>query len=303
MKSRVAAFVLTAGIAAASIAVPAFAWDTKTYLEEPATNVNGYVIGWHWVDWDGDGVFECYYSNENGMLQSDTTTPDGYTLDAKGRWVVDGVVQTRTRETQPVSIDYSAYDPSHPLANVVDAWGLRLEDANFETGTIGTVNSIVNWNVHAMLTNQMDKYQEPGGSMAELQKEREQQIYQWYCNWLNSFDFQHMTEMERAKQISDLLYPKFYDYEQENSANLNNYPLQEHYAILILNKGVCRDFAVTAVSLARALGLKATYYSGDNIHINYFVRVDGDVYLGSNGLFNLITKYDNVNGPITLRLE
>ena len=51
--------------------------------------------GWQWIDGNGDGVSESYYFDANGYLLSNTTTPDGYTVNADGAWVVNGVVQTQ----------------------------------------------------------------------------------------------------------------------------------------------------------------------------------------------------------------
>ena len=45
--------------------------------------------GWEWVDG------KCYYFNQEGYCLLDTTTPDGYTVDGSGAWIVDGVVQTQ----------------------------------------------------------------------------------------------------------------------------------------------------------------------------------------------------------------
>lgn len=50
---------------------------------------------WKWIDGNQDGTAECYYFNENGYLLVAATTPDGYTVDANGCWVVDGIVQTQ----------------------------------------------------------------------------------------------------------------------------------------------------------------------------------------------------------------
>ena len=56
--------------------------------------------GWHWLDGNGDGISECYYFDGNGYMAANTTTPDGYTVDGSGAWVVDGVVQTQGTQTQ-----------------------------------------------------------------------------------------------------------------------------------------------------------------------------------------------------------
>ena len=58
-------------------------------------NDGSYPAGeWKWVDGDGDGTAESYYFDGNGYLATNTAV-DGYTVNADGAWVQDGVVQKR----------------------------------------------------------------------------------------------------------------------------------------------------------------------------------------------------------------
>lgn len=50
---------------------------------------------WRWLDGNGDGVAECYSFDSEGWMYADTTTPDGYQVNADGAWIVDGAVQTQ----------------------------------------------------------------------------------------------------------------------------------------------------------------------------------------------------------------
>lgn len=50
---------------------------------------------WLWVDGNQDGQAECYYFQQNGYILTNASTPDGYTVDGNGAWVVNGVVQRR----------------------------------------------------------------------------------------------------------------------------------------------------------------------------------------------------------------
>lgn len=45
--------------------------------------------GWNWIDG------KCYYFDSNGYMLANTTTPDGYFVDASGAWTVNGVVQIK----------------------------------------------------------------------------------------------------------------------------------------------------------------------------------------------------------------
>ena len=51
---------------------------------------------WQWLDGNGDGTAECYYFDGNGYMLAGTTTPDGYQVDSEGRWILDGVIQTKS---------------------------------------------------------------------------------------------------------------------------------------------------------------------------------------------------------------
>lgn len=50
---------------------------------------------WLWIDGNGDGIAECYNFDGTSFMRANTTTPDGYTVNADGAWTVDGVVQTK----------------------------------------------------------------------------------------------------------------------------------------------------------------------------------------------------------------
>ena len=60
--------------------------------------IPAYAAGWQWMDTNGDGVSECYYLGDDGKALTNTTTPDNYTVNEQGAWVVDGIVQTQKQE-------------------------------------------------------------------------------------------------------------------------------------------------------------------------------------------------------------
>ena len=51
------------------------------------------VNGWMWIDGDRNGIAECYYFDQNGWLLTDTTTPDGYQVNADGQWITYGQIR------------------------------------------------------------------------------------------------------------------------------------------------------------------------------------------------------------------
>lgn len=250
---------------------------------------------WQWQDVNGDGISECYYYDDNGNMLTNTTTPDGYIVDSNGAWVVDGVVQTQgsaSGNSTGTSVNHNAgYDPAHPLAGKIDEWNLRLPYQY-----IGPMY-ICNTNVQAMLTGQMDQYYaapvgesvnpSTGTTIYTSQEDynyarmTEQALYNWFCNWLNGMDFENMSEMDKAKEIQKVMAQVEFLTEDNEVGN-------SQYKILIEKKGACGACAVTATSLAKALGLKSAV-SGTGNHAVYYIQVDGVGYFGQNNELNLDT--------------
>lgn len=288
MKKALAIVIATATMA--SQAMPAMAADWKQneigywYQED---NGSYPTNSWKWING------RCYYFDSNGYMLASTTTPDGYTVDATGAWTVNGVVQTQSTEQTTQSTGQTSgavhhnenYDPAHPLKNKVDEWRLRLtpESNALNTDYISTPN------VHAMLTGQMEYYVEPTGYGVEEQKETEQALYNWFCNWLNGMDFENMSEMDRAKAIRDVLGSARYSNESESNY-YGTYWLEHHdpYRVILMHKGRCAEFAMTAMSLAESMGLKSVIY-GSGEHTAYYIQIDGVTYEGGNQIFDLDT--------------
>ena len=281
MKKQYAAAILAAVMTVGNI-VPSFAGQ------------------WQWQDVNGDGISECYYYDDNGIMLTNTTTPDGYTVDSNGAWVVNGVVQTQTSGTASNTVNHNAgYDSSHPLAGKIDEWNLRLP-SNTLTGF-----SICSDSLQALLTGQMDYYNyldianygtlidgvyvaERNGSTFYITeedyikgKQQDQQLYDWFCGWLNSMDFENMSEMERAKEIQKVMAQIEYEYDDNDTSDT-------YISTLIEKGGTCAECAMTATALAKALGLK-TAISGIGTHTVYYIQVDGITYFGQNETLNLDT--------------
>lgn len=288
--------VFMAGILTASMSMTALAgWEQEgnnwKYNDNGAYAANG----WYWIDGNNDGIAESYYFDNTGILARDTTV-EGYTVNADGAWTVNGVVQTKSvavnnGNAATGGVNHNAgYDPAHPLAGKIDEWNLRITN----TGLIGGFN-ICNESFQALLTGQMDKYyMAPAGystnpvtgSQVYISQQDydegvmiENALYQWFCNWLNGMDFENMSEMDKAREIQKVLSQG--QYVLENTSNRN-----AEYSVLIDKRGVCGEYAMTACSLAKALGLKATV-SGTGSHAVYYIRVNGTAYMGSNQVLNL----------------
>lgn len=48
---------------------------------------------WQWIDGNNDGSSECYYFTPEGYCVISGITPDGYTVDGTGAWIMNGIVQ------------------------------------------------------------------------------------------------------------------------------------------------------------------------------------------------------------------
>lgn len=274
MKKAITIVIATATMASQAMTAMAAEWKQNEigywYQED---NGSYPTNSWKWING------RCYYFDSNGYMLANTTTPDGYTVDATGAWTVNGVVQTQSTEQTSGAVHHNEnYDQAHPLANMIDKWNLRLTP---ESNALNT-NYITNPNVHAMLTGQMEYYVEPTGYGVEEQKETEQALYNWFCNWLNGMDFENMSEMDRAKAIRDVLGSASYSLVSEDTY-IGQYWLEKNdpYRVIILKKGRCAEFATTARSLAKSMGLKSAVY-GSGEHAVYYIQVDGTTYTGSN---------------------
>lgn len=276
MKKAITIVIATATMASQAMTAMAAEWKQNEigywYQED-----NGLypTNSWKWING------RCYYFDSNGYMLANTTTPDGYTVDATGAWTVNGAVQTQSTGQISGTVHHNKnYDPAHPLAGKIDEWRLRLTP---ESNALNTLYITGLPNVHAMLTNQMEYYVEPSGPYGvEEQKEVEQVLYNWYCNWLNSFDFENMSEMDRAKAIKKVFSTKSYKI-YRNEGNFTN---NASYKILIEGKGQCADFAMTARSLAKSMGLKSAIY-GSGEHTAYYIQINGVTYEGGNQIFDL----------------
>lgn len=213
------------------------------------------------------------------------------------------ITNVRVIQTQSVAVNNGnaatggvnhsvGYDPAHPLTNAPASWNLKLTpDKNMLNYNYICNND----NIHAMLTGQMEYYYVRTGYYSDRQNAEEQALYQWFCDWLNGMDFEHMSEMDRANIIKNTLSQSAYTGytgSGDNSAFRN-----DQYTVLIEKKGVCAEFAMTAISLAKALGLKSAVYGTGN-HAVFYIFVDGVAYFGQNNYLNLDTPTTDTVYPV-----
>lgn len=93
---KITVSLLTVGVLAVCMTFPAFAgWEGSypwTWVNEDGSQP---VNGWQWIDSNGDGTAACFYFDADGNVVANIVTPDGYTVDADGRWTLNEVIQQK----------------------------------------------------------------------------------------------------------------------------------------------------------------------------------------------------------------
>lgn len=94
-------------------------WQPQDNGQWMYQNDNGaYSVNcWQWIDGDNDGIAENYYFDENGLMLTNCITPDGYTVDVNGAWIIDGVIQTQQTAVAVSNITPSSTAPKEAVAS------------------------------------------------------------------------------------------------------------------------------------------------------------------------------------------
>lgn len=96
-KFIIAAALTAVTVLSTTLAAFAGSWQNDSHGSWYLNDDGSYpAAAWQWIDGNNDGIAESYYFNENGYLLTNATTPDGYTVNADGAWIADGVVQTQS---------------------------------------------------------------------------------------------------------------------------------------------------------------------------------------------------------------
>lgn len=280
---------------------PAFKVDAgNNTFWTSATGGTDYILfyGGPYGDYKAAGYTDKQYPNGQRYPSFDSwVTPDGVTIDYLGR-VLDANGKIRTATAEQLGISYEAgkirdvpYDFNYPLKRVVDFYALNIEQitaANCNSAELNHHglrghNQFIAGNSYyiSQLSGQPDNFKNSEAYDNEAKRNDAEAVVNVLRNWLNSFDFEHMTEMERAKQIAAVLKKCSYDFEA--AAAHNHGPHSSYYRVLVEHKGVCQDFTECAELLASLVGLKHGMWASDAInHEAYVIQVDGAPYGGDN---------------------
>lgn len=267
-----------------------------------------------WMNHDGGNVYTLYYfggigdptaagyqykkyPNMQDYWDFDTwTCPDGTVIDYNRRVMENGKIKTATAEElglsyEPGKIRDVPYDSNMPLKRVVDFYALNIEritpenitDSSIRHHGLGyhatDITEPFTAYVLTKLSGQKDNFRDLSWYSAE-ELDEYNTVVDLLRNWLNSFDFEHMTETQRLEEIRKLLRGSSYDQaakEARNTGDKSNY-----YRVLVEKKGICIEFARTVKLLSLLLGLKCSII-GDSTHTIYAIQADGIPYAGENG--------------------
>lgn len=252
-------------------------------------------------DYKSAGYTDKMYMNAQTYPTFDSwTTPAGITIDYLGR-VLDENGKIRTATAEELGLSYEggkirdvAYDASVPLKRVVDLYALNMTGLGDSlTSAANSPYGLREHNLYLLseayviskLTGQANPIHDDSWYSDE-ERTKYNAVIDVLKNWLNSFDFEHASEMERAKKMKELIGQASYDYdalEQKNSV-LGD----ATYNIFVKKKGVCQDFAEAAHLASTLVGLKcAVTGSSQSNHVMYVIQVDGVPHGGDNGELNL----------------
>ena len=97
---------------------------------------------WQWIDGNNDGIAECYYFDRAGYMLANTSTPDGYQVNASGAWVQNGAVQTKnmransqTTSSRPKLVLFDV-NPTYETSGIVKEKTMTVTDGGTWTDVI-----------------------------------------------------------------------------------------------------------------------------------------------------------------------
>lgn len=222
---------------------------------------NFYVTS-QWVNDNGD----WYYLNDKGNMAVSTTTPDGYLVDADGRWVEERQENGNYVRT-PYDNQPYYYDPE---------WQIYVFDETTDYA------SVTDTRVLAAVR----------GILPETElSEKNHAVYEEVCRFLEGFDY-GANDYEKAKKVYEEInsHAAYHEGKYEQTDD-------EVYSILIGGTGKCVGFARTYKLLANAVGLKSGFrengaHMWNSVYINGEAKAIDASTIGTSAEFYLdMTKH------------
>lgn len=290
-KSFVKVVTLTAAL---SMLIPStvFAgqWKQEGNTWKYQNDDGSYVTNnWQWID----GKSYCF--DFNGNMYANTTTPDGYTVNADGQWTVDGVVQNQNAGN--VS---AANNDEFPLKGRVEKY-LDTYEGNYvwywtnanlvREGLVPAgmtpmtyrnnrtvADKDITYNI-GLSGNSIDVLAKLAGlpDMASSNSPEVIALANEVKEFMNSFDWRNASDLEKATRICNRIHEASYDHDAANEAQTTGWSdslSYTEYGCLVNGKAVCQGYAGAANLLGLAVGLK-TFEMGDVGHTYPLFLVDG----------------------------
>lgn len=262
---------------------------------------------WQWID----GKSYCFDSN--GNMYANTTTPDGYTVNGDGQWVVDGVVQTQNANNAtaassdefPLKGRVEKYFCHEVNNEGVDNLVPRFQGAHFPCPHCAAQGYVKPDGITGQLYISQKAIEEkditmlnPTGGynlavLAILSGYNEANI-PWKDDvgttellnevkaFMNSFDWRNASDLEKATRICNRIHQTSYDHDAANEADTtgwSNSVSYGAYGCLVKGKAVCQGYREAAGLLGQAVDIKVAGM-GDVGHIYPVFLVNG-VWLGN----------------------
>lgn len=238
---------------------------------------------WQWLDGNKDGVAECYYFNGDGYMLANTTTPDGYTVNADGAWTVNGIVQMQgaaVNNGNTGATNTGSYDTQYPLAGMLDQLGLNFGyepafgtyelfwSSDYQQKVMGPdegdafiwqktkeTNNLNYWTTPntydemlaiAKLAGENVTVKFADEAKAEALANNIRDFFKAFPNWKTASDYEKACHIARWIEQAD------YDNNASRDGNHTS------YACLIEKNTVCNGYYNAAKLLAHCVGLEVT---------------------------------------------
>lgn len=216
---------------------------------------------WQWIN----GKSYCF--DGNGVMYSNTTTPDGYTVNADGAWTVNGVVQEQTKSASVVDDQYplahlQKYFDTNTQSYLDLNWSYRNVYSKYHVDDASTIimdNAVAEKDVFVMLSNMQGEcllaiaklagvplkgFEDAANDSMVVAIENELRSF------LNSFDWRNASDYEKAVAIAKKVNEAKYD----NTGEYAHLP----YGCLVEKKASCDGFTNTAKILGMCVDLPVT---------------------------------------------
>ncbi len=243
----------------------------RWYFEDGAGNRK--VNGWYWLDGNQDGISECYYLDQEGWLLTDTTTPDGYQVNADGAWIEDGVVKSKGAEGSIGSGNSSGGKGSSGGGG--SSGGRGSSGSGSSNMNSGKRPSWDNYEDYSVRYAANDFTEGNYGQMTEAQIDAvEKRIAEFKREHIKSGMGDFEKEMEIVRWIIENCD---YSTSRENEDDPYDWSKGTAHSCIVNGEACCAGYSDAFVQMAKACGLSARYIHNTD-HAWNLVKLDGDWY-------------------------